>query len=689
MARLPIPGQDDGAWGDILNDFLAIEHNADGSLKASGSLKAKADDAAVVHISSTETITGTKTFQTSPFIPAPSLSSHASTKHYVDTAVAAANSTLAPVATSGTYTDLADTPAAGSCVVVAAPDAPTRVKTGADYLCNGTNDTQMIQSALDSLASPGGTVVLSQGTFTLSSGINWDAHSITLRGQGVGATKIVATTGSFDIITVGNRQTSGTMRNFNHIEDLTVTMAGGPSSHACIKIDGGGRGTSIKNIQTNEGAYGLQLIDLDRCFFENVDINNVRNAGILLQTGLENTFGTVTFLNCSVNLSDAGSTAMAFNHTSAQTSPNAFDRISLLNCLFYTTPGISATTGILFTVGATALSVISCLFENTANHVRVVGKSQLTFIGVSFLQNSGQSDNIFLLENENHLVTLQDCRLQQAVNVFNGASGWTQLHLIGNNNNQGNITNIFAGQFGGRFGTDTLFAGNGTLMAGGDDQRFEWGFFNQLRVNNGAGAGKVLTSDNTGIATWQTPPTSPAGGSSGQVQYNNGGTISGVPFVTVDSASNPKNLVTTGTYKVVSDGNNGVLFDGSSLSPGRNNWNIKQGSDGTFLFDQGGGMSGRFKLGGTSGATFYDFTADYSTSLFKITDTGHITTKQSVLDDGNGKATFFGGINVGTNAGVPTSATASGSKGDVAYDDNFLYICTAANSWKRAPLTTW
>lgn len=33
MARLPVPGQDDGVWGDILNDYLLIEHNADGTQK--------------------------------------------------------------------------------------------------------------------------------------------------------------------------------------------------------------------------------------------------------------------------------------------------------------------------------------------------------------------------------------------------------------------------------------------------------------------------------------------------------------------------------------------------------------------------------------------------------------------------------------------------------------------------------
>lgn len=33
MARLPIPGSDDGAWGAVLNEFLQVAHNADGTLK--------------------------------------------------------------------------------------------------------------------------------------------------------------------------------------------------------------------------------------------------------------------------------------------------------------------------------------------------------------------------------------------------------------------------------------------------------------------------------------------------------------------------------------------------------------------------------------------------------------------------------------------------------------------------------
>lgn len=91
MARLPIPNSDRGTWGDILNDFLTLEHNSDGSLKlrTDTALTSKADDSSVVHISGAETITGTKTFTTSPVLPAPSGSTQAATKGYVDSTVAA------------------------------------------------------------------------------------------------------------------------------------------------------------------------------------------------------------------------------------------------------------------------------------------------------------------------------------------------------------------------------------------------------------------------------------------------------------------------------------------------------------------------------------------------------------------------------------------------------------------------
>lgn len=40
-------------------------------------------------------------------------------------------------------------------------------------------------------------------------------------------------------------------------------------------------------------------------------------------------------------------------------------------------------------------------------------------------------------------------------------------------------------------------------------------------------------------------------------------------------------------------------------------------------------------------------------------------------------------------ANVPANATSSGKAGQIAYDSNYVYICVADNTWKRAALETW
>jgi len=74
MARLPQPGGDDGTWGDVLNEFLKVAHNPDGSLSDT------------VSRTGTQTISGSKIFNISPRVPTPTLGSDAATKAYVDTA---------------------------------------------------------------------------------------------------------------------------------------------------------------------------------------------------------------------------------------------------------------------------------------------------------------------------------------------------------------------------------------------------------------------------------------------------------------------------------------------------------------------------------------------------------------------------------------------------------------------------
>jgi len=91
MARLPVPGSDDGTWGTILNDYLATELNGDGTLKVR-------TDGTFVKANSTETIDGVKTFSSSPIVPTPGSGTQAANKAYVDSVA----SSGAPDATAGT-----------------------------------------------------------------------------------------------------------------------------------------------------------------------------------------------------------------------------------------------------------------------------------------------------------------------------------------------------------------------------------------------------------------------------------------------------------------------------------------------------------------------------------------------------------------------------------------------------------
>lgn len=38
---------------------------------------------------------------------------------------------------------------------------------------------------------------------------------------------------------------------------------------------------------------------------------------------------------------------------------------------------------------------------------------------------------------------------------------------------------------------------------------------------------------------------------------------------------------------------------------------------------------------------------------------------------------------------APASASADGVKGQMACDGSYIYVCTAANTWKRVAIATW
>lgn len=66
-----------------------------------------------------------------------------------------------------------------------------------------------------------------------------------------------------------------------------------------------------------------------------------------------------------------------------------------------------------------------------------------------------------------------------------------------------------------------------------------------------------------------------------------------------------------------------------------------------------------------------------------------------VLRDPSGNASVrtvpFGTVsaNLIVNSSAPANSSANGLAGHIAYDSDYIYICTANNTWKRASITTW
>lgn len=50
---------------------------------------------------------------------------------------------------------------------------------------------------------------------------------------------------------------------------------------------------------------------------------------------------------------------------------------------------------------------------------------------------------------------------------------------------------------------------------------------------------------------------------------------------------------------------------------------------------------------------------------------------------------YKGWVNGNIGGQAPSSSDAEGHKGQIAFDENYIYVCVDENSWKRAALTTF
>jgi hypothetical protein len=82
----------------------------------------------------------------------------------------------------------------------------------------------------------------------------------------------------------------------------------------------------------------------------------------------------------------------------------------------------------------------------------------------------------------------------------------------------------------------------------------------------------------------------------------------------------------------------------------------------------------------------YVYSADIAyTNTLSLASDGNI-----VLPGSDSSITYIDGTLAAPQIiGEPANATANGIAGQIAFSANYLYVCTAANTWKRANISTW
>jgi hypothetical protein len=194
----------------------------------------------------------------------------------------------------GHFADLVDSiPARYFGYLVAANDAPADVKNQADYVCDGLADDVQLQAAIDALAN-GGTVYLSQGTFTLGATVTLGAN-VRLMGQGRSTIVTSSATSAMLVMALG----SG-------VENLVVNMPNGLLDHA-IKAENiqdvvnNRHGWYLKDLLIYGGNaaayYAIRITDTFDFLLQNL-VLRVGSNGIYIQ----NTLDDYNYGNALVNL---------------------------------------------------------------------------------------------------------------------------------------------------------------------------------------------------------------------------------------------------------------------------------------------------------------------------------------------------------------------------------------------------
>lgn len=273
MARLPQPGGDDNQWGDILNDFLKVEHNADGTQKPlpqskvtnlTTDLASKVPDTRTVNgqalnsdITLSKSDVGLSNVNNTSDTNKPvSTAQQTALDAKINLTEKAATNGVATLDSSGKVplSQLTAQTAALSVVTIAASNS--RNRTAADYQCDGTADQTEIQTAINAATGPT-SIQLMDGAFSFTGPVTFPANAadIEIIGAGMYTTTIAGNPGvdtAFFNLTQAGGQTLRRIRFANFTLDgrsMSTPSSTGVVSLGMIRDIGAG---AVENLSIED-----------------------------------------------------------------------------------------------------------------------------------------------------------------------------------------------------------------------------------------------------------------------------------------------------------------------------------------------------------------------------------------------------------------------------------------------------
>ena len=183
-----------------------------------------------------------------------------------------------------------------------------------------------------------------------------------------------------------------------------------------------------------------------------------------------------------------------------------------------------------------------------------------------------------------------------------------------------------------------------------------------------ANAAGALTNDGTGVLTWEAAGGLPAG-SDTEIQFNNGGVFGSSSSLTWDDSSDILSI--------------GILnLKDTSLQVGSN-----------FIIFAEYSNRGRIDLFSSNSATSVQLSLKSSSGNINLTKEGKIGFNTNSPNSDN-DFDFNGSIlsesfNLSALNTAPASAVDTGILGQIRITSDYIYVCTATDTWVRTAITTW